>query len=118
MPDVKTMPGNAMFTPKRLVINLAVVDFNADEHDLKVTDFVTTFDPPIKINVGYHIQDLYEAARDSKTLKLGYWDSYLVQWVVFSRTGHKFQLFSPSTATVCEIHVSEWPADPPIGWGK
>ncbi len=116
MPLGIDMSENDAFTPTRLVINLAVVRYEADEKNLQDTDFITSFDPPIRISVAYQFNDLFPPAKSGRTLKLGYWDGH--HWVVLSHPSFRFQLLPPSTAPVGEAFISEWAGDPPIGWGK
>lgn len=110
MPAPSSMPGNANFTPIRLLINLAVVDY--DDENL----VLSSFNPPIQIDVNYNSQDLWESARTNKRLKLAYWDGNT--WVVFTEELNNFLLQPPTTGTVGEVNISSWAGDPPMSWGR
>lgn len=110
IPPLSSMPGSAAFTPIRVLANVVVVDFYDPNVILK------HFDPPIKIEVGYQTQDLFEAARVARRLKLAYWDGD--QWVVFTDADNNFSLLPPTTGAVGEVTISDWIGDPPIAWGS
>ncbi len=76
---------------------------------------LTSFDPPIELDVAYVTLELYEAVRTARPLKLGYWDGN--QWVVFTYEQHLYELLSPVDGAVGKVMISSWAGDPPIAWG-
>ncbi len=110
MPPLSTMPGNENFTPIRLLVNLAVVDYDNENTVL------TAFNPPIEFDVNYTSQDLWESARIARSLKLAYWDGN--SWVVFTESTNQYTLLPPATGTVANVKISTWVGDPPMSWGR
>jgi hypothetical protein len=104
-----SMPGNANFTPIRVIANIAVIDVD----DPKVP--LTSFNPPIELAAAYLSQDLHQAGQNNRQLKLAYWDG--AQWVVFTPGAHQFVLLAPTTGAIGKVKISEWAGDPPIAWG-
>jgi hypothetical protein len=102
------------FTPIRQIANIALVDKEAYEHD--ETIIVHEFAPPIKIRVGYNIEDVMMSGCDIRNLKLAYWDDS--HWVIISNAEYKYMILPPSTAQVAEATLSFLDGDPPIAWGK
>ncbi len=109
LPELVKMPGTAQFKPIRAVANVAV-------KDLRNGNYVTHFEPPIKLDVGYITQDLFEAALVARNLKLAYWDG--TTWVLFNLPENNFSLLPPSTGAIGEVYVHDWVGDPPVAWGS
>ncbi len=103
------MPGTTQFKPIRAVANIAVINKDTGQ-------YVTDFDPPIKLDVGYITQDLFEAALVARNLKLAYWDG--TTWVLFDPVANNFSLLPPSTGAIGEVYISNWIGDPPVAWGS
>ena len=109
VPPLSQMPGNDEFRPIRVVTNVAIVDYN-DESKI-----LSAFDPPIQLDVKYATQDLFEASRVSRAIKLAYWNGST--WVVFTASDNQYQLHPPTTGNVGEVTIQSWIGDPPIAWG-
>jgi hypothetical protein len=103
------LPGTESFTPIRVLANIAVTEYD-DESKI-----LTTFNPPIELAAAYLSQDLHQAARHNRPLKLAYWDG--VQWVVFTPEEHHFVLLAPTTGAIGKVTISGWAGDPPVAWG-
>ena len=104
-------PVKGGFQPKRLVLNLGLVD----EDD--PSTILTEFDPPIELRVRYTKADLDHAGREGKPLSLAYW--YGNQWITFTEEKHQFELLpnaNPETGGFGVALISNW-GDPPIAWG-
>jgi hypothetical protein len=110
MPPLSSMPGNANFTPIRLIVNLAVVDYN------NLNSVITSFDPPIELEVHYTDQDVSQAVLDGGELKLAYWDGST--WVVFTKAVNQYNLVPQPTGGVAQLQISSWAGDPPMAWGR
>ena len=102
-------PSNG-FIPIRIIINIAIQNVDNPE------TYLTSFDPPLRLDVGYKKQDLFEAAQNAQSLKLAYHDGK--QWNVFTPETHQFRLLPPSTASAGGVEISQWSGDPPIAWGR
>lgn len=107
--DVPATAG--VFSPGRLVINVGAVEKeNPDQ-------VVTTFDPPMIIQVRYTKADLDRAAAAGTDLKLGFFSEDLGRWIVFTAQKHRFRL-EPNpggNSGVGVVEISHW-GDPQVAW--
>ncbi|NTV83746.1 MAG: hypothetical protein HGA23_05525, partial [Bacteroidales bacterium] len=103
------IPGSQGFTPVRLIVNFAVIEIVGGKPGAPVT----SFDPPIEIDVAYVTLELYEAVRTARPLKLGYWDGN--QWVVFTSANHQYEFLSPVDGAVGRVTISNWVGDQLMG---
>ena len=111
LPPLSSMPGSDEFTPVRLIMNIAVVE----DVDGKPGAPVTSFDPPIELDVAYFTLELFEAVRTARPLKLAYWDDG--EWVVFTPEDHQYALLSPIDGAIGKVKIRSWVGDPPVAWG-
>ena len=118
LPHIKSFPNRSNFTPKRIIANLVILDAAADEKNYTTAEVIRTFGPPIKIHVGYRIDDLFECARLGTELKLAYWDEITKEWVVISTPSNQYRILPPDTAPIAETYIYSWAGDPPLAWGK
>jgi hypothetical protein len=113
----KDLPGKAMmrplgnFYPGRMLANFMIVDASREGAP------VVEFDPPLEMEVIYHIEDLYQAAKVNRKLKLAYFDDR--QWYILNDFAERFEILPPGLQgrNVCALQISYWPADPPMCWG-
>ena len=77
--------------------------------------YITDFNPPIELRVGYNIDDLVKVGCGVDLLKLAYWDGK--DWVILSLGGYPYMILPPSTAQVAEVTIDHWVGDPPLAWG-
>ncbi len=110
MPPLSSMPGNANFTPIRLLVNVAVVDYN------NLNSVITSFDPPIELELNYTSGVLGENAPIGEALKLAYWDGST--WVVFTKIDNDYTLLQSATGGVAKLKIYSWAGDPPMAWGR
>lgn len=110
MPPLSSMPGNANFTPIRLIVNLAVVDYN------NLNSVITSFDPPIELELNYTNGVLGGFDPTEEALKLAYWDGST--WVVFTKKDNYYTLLQSATGGVARLQISSWAGDPPMAWGR
>jgi hypothetical protein len=94
----------------RIIGNICI--FHSD--DLK--NPIKKFDPPIKIRVGYNMQDVMQCEGDINQLKLAYWDGET--WVVVSNPEHEYQILPFTTGQIAEFEITTWVGDPPVAWGR
>ncbi len=107
--EMRPVPGG--FQPRRLVINVAVVDEDEPE------TYLTEFDPPIELRVRYTKADLDRATDAGRPLALAFWNGS--EWVRFTEEKHQFRL-EPAAQEQAGGHgvalISNW-GDPPVAWG-
>jgi hypothetical protein len=96
-----------IFTPRRVLVNFVVVE-SADSEKL-----VTTFNPPLQLEVKYTQQDVANAK--GKELTLAFWDGSV--WVPFTSKKHKFRLEADTSGGGTGfVEITSW-GDPPLAWG-
>ena len=99
------------FQPHRIVMNVVLVD-DADK-------LMGSFDPPVELRFRYNASDLKEAEKAGKKLALAFWDEKAMDWVVFTKAKHQFNMVPDSNkkSGVAVVKISKW-ADPNVGWGR
>ena len=98
-----------VFTPTRLVANIALEDENSPGV------YLSQFDEPFEMRVRYTPADLKKAQEAKSELKLAFWDGK--EWVVFTKKKHNFELQSDNQGGgYGVVQLSRW-GDPNISWG-
>lgn len=99
------------FTPNRVVMNVVLVD-DADK-------LMGAFDPPVELRFRYNASDLKQAEAGGGKLALAFWDEKEMDWVVFTKAKHQFNMIPDANKKggVAVVKISKW-ADPNVGWGR
>jgi hypothetical protein len=96
-----------VFSPRRTLVNFVVVESAYAEK------LVTTFDPPLKLEVKYTEQDVTNAK--GKELTLAFWNGSV--WVPFTKAKHKFRRQDDASGGgTAYVEITSW-GDPPLAWG-